>query len=156
MASAPCHQTAHAVRDDHHLVEGHGPRCDQPFEQPGELAPVRRDVQPAVVVEVDRGEPEIARERRTVVVSLPSPLPIVPAGPVHQDDQLAGGLREGQPQRLPLELQGMAPVAQPHLDGERIADFGQVVAEHSIERGDHRLALQPGRALGEQGREQPR
>jgi hypothetical protein len=47
-------------------------------------------------------------------------------------------------------------VAQLHLDRERVADLGQVVAEHSIERGDHRLALRPGRALGEQWREQPR
>ena len=47
----------------------------------------------------------------------------------------------------------MAAVAQLHLDGERVAGLGQVVAEHAVERGEHRLALRPGRALAEQRRE---
>ena len=52
-----------------------------------------------------------------------------------------------------VELERMPAVAQPHLDRERVLGLGEVVAEHAVERREHRLALGPRRALAEERRE---
>ena len=153
VAGAARHQAAHAVTDDHQLVDGHGPGGDERLELRGEAAPVGRDVQAAVVIEVDRRVAEVARQRRAVVVPEPQPLAIVAARAVEEQEQLAARLREGRAQRLPLELQRVAVAAQLHLDRQRIAGLAQVVAEHAVEHGEDDLPLGAGCAVTDQRRQ---
>ncbi|MCZ7683445.1 MAG: hypothetical protein M5U28_33525 [Sandaracinaceae bacterium] len=60
-----------------------------------------------------------------------------------EDEQLAGGQRERRAERLALERERFATAPQLHLDGERVAALFQVVAEHTVEHGEQRLALRP-------------
>ena len=153
VASAARHQPAHAVAEDHQLVELRGPLGDQLLEQRGEGAPVGRDVQAAVVEEIDRRVAEVACERGAMVVPQPEPPPVVQAGAVDEEEQLAAGLRKVRAERPSLQLQRMAGLAQLHLDRERVARVGQVVTEHPVEHGEHRFPLRPGRTVADERRE---
>ncbi len=139
--------------EDDHLVDGSRPLAVELIEQRRERAAVRRDVEAAVVVEVDRGVSQIARERRAVIVPTPRPVPIVTAGAVHQDEQLASGVREGRAKRLPLEHEGLTIVAEPHLDRERVSGLEEVIAEYAIEHREDRFVQDSRGALSDERRE---
>jgi hypothetical protein len=127
-------EAAHAVSEDRELVDRHRPRGDELLEEIGERATVGRDMEAAVVVEVDRREAEVVRQRRPVVEALSSPLPVVHARAMDQDEHLAGRTRNCRAQRLAFELEGMAVVAESRLDREWVLRLGQVVAEHALAR----------------------
>jgi hypothetical protein len=153
VASATRHQPAHAVADDHQLLELRRPLGDQLLEQRREGAPVGRDVQTAVVEEIDRRVAEVACERGAMVMPQPEPPPVVQAGAVDEEEQLAAGLRKVRAERPSLQRQRMAGLAKLHLDRERVARGGQVVTEHPVEHGEHRLSLRPGRTVADERRE---
>jgi len=96
VTSAPRNEPAHAVGDDGHFLDRHGPLLDEALEQRGERAAVRRDVQPAVVVQVDRRVSEVAGEGGSVVVSLPGPTQIRHRRAVDEDEELAARFWEAR------------------------------------------------------------
>ena len=100
MAGAAGDETAHAVPDEHELAHRHRPELQQGLEQIGERSPVDGNMKAAVVVQIDRRVPEVARQRGAVIVPLAPPLQIVHAQAVQQHDHLAAGLRDGRGQRL--------------------------------------------------------
>jgi hypothetical protein len=119
------------------------PAFHEIFELRGELAPVGRDVEAAVVVQVDRRIPEVVRERSTVIVPFALPVQVVHAQAMQEYDQLAVGLRDRRGQRRTPNGQRDAVAAQTHMNGQRIAGRCQVVAEHAIERGQQCAASRP-------------
>ena len=143
VAGAAGDEPAHAVPDEHELGQRHRPALHQRFEQLGERAPVGRDVEAAVVVQIDRRVPEVARQRGAVIVSLALPLQIVHAQAVHQHDQLAAGVRDRRGQRLAFARQRVTVPTQVHGDRQRVVRRRQVVAEHAVQRGEQRLAPRP-------------
>jgi hypothetical protein len=64
VASAPRDEASHAVPDDHELGQRHRPAPYEGFESFGERAPVRRDVEAAVVVQIYRRVAEIPAQAR--------------------------------------------------------------------------------------------
>ena len=150
VAGAARDEPSHAVPDQHELGQRHGPVAHQSFELVGERAPVLADVEPAVVVQIDRRVAEVARQRRAVIVALALPLQVVHAQAVDQHDQLAAGARNRRGQRLAFGRQPHAVPAQAHGDRQRVARCRQVVAEDAVERGERRLAAGPCASLAEQ------
>ena len=73
------HQTAHAVAEYHQFFHRHRPLSEQLLEQLREVASIFRDVAAAVVVQVNRRESEIARQRLAVVMAVALPLQVVHA-----------------------------------------------------------------------------
>ena len=58
----------HAVAEEDELLDRDRPGGDEPLEERRQLAPVRRDVPAAVVMQVEGGEAEVAGEGRAVIV----------------------------------------------------------------------------------------
>ncbi len=113
VAVVPCaarYQPAHAVADDVQVDHGHLPRLHQLLDQPGERPSVGGDVEPAVVVEVygreRRGEGGIVGQRRSVVVAIAAPLQVAAAQPVHEQEDVAVGPRDGLGEGLPVSSSG--------------------------------------------------
>src|ERR1700716_682140 len=71
------YEPTHAVTNDADLVHGRGPGVNELFEHHRKRPPVRRDVQAAVVMEVNRRVPEVTRQRSAMIVAEPFPLPVV-------------------------------------------------------------------------------
>ena len=100
-------EAAHGVPDEDDVLHRHRPGVHQRAEQRVERAAVLGDVQPGVVAQVDRGQPEVALQlaavgdRRVAVVPLRAVAPrVLGLGEaVQEDGQPAGRVRERLPQR---------------------------------------------------------
>ena len=155
-------QAAHAVAEQHDTLERQRPGVEQSLQQPGQLGAVRRDVQAAVVVQVDGAVTAVAGQRGAVVVAFAAPLQIVHAQAMQQHHQTRAGARQAQLQRCVFQHQRAAFAAQRHRGGQGVARGGEVVAEHAVQRRDDRLAFCARQGLvvvadpGGQRRRQPR
>ena len=133
-------QPAHAVAEDDDPRERGRPGFRQRFERFGELPPVLRHVQAAVVVQIDGGPAKVARKRGGVVVPGPRPREVAHAQAVYRDDQgggCAGDLR-GQHAAYRVERDTVLP--ESHVDRKRIRGPRQVIADEAVQRGDERVA----------------
>ncbi len=124
------------MADERDRIDGHGPLRDELVEHRGELASVLRDVEAAVVTDVDGGRVEIARERLAVIVAAARPLPVVHRRAVHEHDD-ARARFSFDPQR--------------HRERERVVRRLEVIAEDAVEHRGDRVALRAGLALAEDG-----
>jgi hypothetical protein len=79
MAGAAGDEPTHAVPDEHEVGQRHRPELHQGFEQFGERPPIGRDMEPAVVMQIDRRVREVVRQRGAVIVAFALPLQIVHA-----------------------------------------------------------------------------
>ena len=95
-----------------------------------------------------------------MVVAASPPLAGVHAEPVDEHEDAAVRMGNGHVDRAGVDRQRHAVVVQAHAGGERVGGGGEVVAEHPVEHGQHRVALgrrarsgrgQHGRDLAEQG-----
>ena len=68
---------------------GYGQARNERFHQRAEFPGIGGHVHARVVVQVDRRVAEIVRERRPVIVTLPCPLQVIHAQPVHEHDHFA-------------------------------------------------------------------
>lgn len=91
-----------------------------------------------------------------MIVVVPAPLQVAAAQPVRQDQQLAARSRDGFGQGRALEFEGLAVLAQPHRDRQRIPGCGQEVADDPVQGSQHRLAFGRGPAARIRQRRQPR
>jgi hypothetical protein len=111
-------------------------RRSQPLEQVGEFAAVIRDVAPRVVVKVERGGAELARERMAVVVAPPPPLSVVHAEAMDENDDPARATRRKACGVVGVER---APcVTQRHRDRQRVHGVREVVAPDAVQHGAER------------------
>ena len=76
-----------------------------------------------------------------MVVALARPLQIVHAQPMNQDQEFAARVLDLLAHCGLIQVQGLSVDAKAHVDGEWIARFGEVVAKHAIQYGQHGLAL---------------
>ena len=134
-------QPAHAVAQHRETLQRARPCVDQPLEQIGELTAVARNMQPAVVVQVQRRAAEVARERRAVVVAVALPLQIVHAQAVHQHQQVRAGRGPAHRQRGGFDQHRPAFAAQGHRRRQRVGGCHEVIAQHAVERRHDRFAL---------------
>ena len=130
---AACDEAAHAVAEQHEFLDVDRPRAHERLELRGERAAIGRDVQAAVVVQVDRRVVRIAFERGAMVMAVAPPLQVTHAQAVREhDDACARSLdvaREGGA----IEFERAAVAAQAHADAERIAGCREMVADHAVE-----------------------
>jgi len=118
-------------------------------------AAVGRDAEAAVVVQVDRRVAQLPRQRQAVVMAPVLPLQVVHAQAVQQHEQARRRPGRMRAQGLALDPQGLARSTKGHRDRQRIGAGREMVAEDTVEGGDHRLPLRTGRLLRirrEQGR----
>ena len=142
-------QAAHAVPQQRQFLHRLRPGREQLLQQSGQLRAIGRNVQAAVVVQVHRGVAEFAGQHQAVVVrgmqravsAMGAPLQVVHAQAVNQHQQLGRSGGQALRQRGFFQRQGLAFVAQAHVDGQRIGGVLQLVAEHAVERRQHRFAL---------------
>ena len=148
--SAPSNEATHAVPEEHELVDGKRPRCDELLEHGRKRPAVRRDVKTAVVAKVERRVTKVACERRAVIVTAARELRVRHARAVDQNEDLRSRIRHGRTQCIRCELDGAAGVSELHLDRERVGGLVQVVAEHAVDDGEHDIALVAGAACLDQ------
>ena len=146
-AGAARDEPAHAVADDDEILDLDRPCGDQRLQRLGEGAAVGRDVQAGIVGESDRRVAEVVRERRAVVVVLPRPLQVAHAKPVQQHGELAGRVGERLGERLSFERERPAVAAKAHLERQRIAGLGEMVADDAVESGERDLPPARDRAI---------
>ena len=135
-------QTPHAVGHHGQCFDRHGPVRQQLLKPCRQFMAVLRHMQSRVVAQVDGRVAQRGRQYCPMVDRLPflrhTPLQVVHAQAVDQQQCPAGGA--GQRRHAP-QVQGLAPVAQGHGRCQRVAGRHQPVAQHAVERGEHRLAL---------------
>ena len=102
---------------------------------------VGRDVEAAVVVQIEGRESGIDRQRRAVVVPLAPPLSTVHAQPVRQHEDPAGGLRERRGEGRGRQVERPPVTPQPHGNRQRVGAGCQVIAQHAVGSRLQRLAL---------------
>ena len=83
MAGATSDQSSHTVPNDREFLDLSCAVPDQCLKEFCEQSPVVRDVQPAVIAQVQRQVTEITSERSPVVVPVAIPLSIVHVGSMH-------------------------------------------------------------------------
>ena len=135
------HQPAHAVADDHQLRNRLRPLFDEPFKQIGEGLPVAGNMQPAVVVQIDRRVAAVPRQHRANVRISARPLAIIHAQPMHQYHDFAGAIGQRGGQFGLGERQRQAIAAKLHADRQRVASLGQIIAQYAIQCRMNCLAL---------------
>ena len=139
------HQAAHAVAQHHQAFDRHRPGVEQPFHQLRQDAAVGRDTEAAVVVQVDRRVAQLARQRVAMIVARTLPLQVVHAKAVQQHEGSRRRIGQARTHRKTFERQRPAGLPKRHRDGQRVVGGGQVVTQHTVERGDDRFALRVGR-----------
>jgi len=131
------YEAAHAVAEQHDLVDRNRPCAREPLEQCIELAAVRGDVQTGVVENVDRRAAEVRFEPGAVIVLVTQPLAIGHRGSVHEHQELARRIGNDEV----VEVDRAAVVDESHLDREWVLRLRQVVAEHAVERTEDGVAI---------------
>ncbi len=144
-------ESAHAVAQQHQALDPMRPSRGELFQLLRERFPVGREVQPCVVVQVDRRVAKVTRQRGAVIVPVARPLQIVHAQTVYQYEQPAIDVWNGSLQRSRFELQRVAIASKTHRGGERIARGGEVVTQHAVQCGNDRLAVSAGIVRSERG-----
>ena len=87
---APSNKPAHAVANNDKFLDGGRPPLDKAFQQFGKRAPIGGNMQPRVVVQINRRVAQIARQGRAVIVAVPFPLQVAHAQAMHQYSQQSG------------------------------------------------------------------
>ena len=128
------------MADDSELLDRHWPLLDEDVEHLGEGATVSRDMQPGVVVKIERRVVEVASQSGAVIVPLPVPVSFVEAQAVHQDREPAAGLGDLGRDRPSFELQRHPVRPQPHGNRQRIAGLDEVIAHDAVQRRQHSAA----------------
>ncbi|OIQ67257.1 hypothetical protein GALL_511670 [mine drainage metagenome] len=130
-------QTAHAVRQHADLAHRQRPVLQQWFKLCGQRLAILRDVQAAVVAQIDRGKALLLRQRGGVIdglaVLLAAPLQIIHAQAM--DDQKYLRADVGQINRA-LGVDDPTLMAQGHGRGQRIGTGLQLLAHDTIEGSD--------------------
>ena len=94
MAGAASDQAAHAVSDDDHLIQRHGPVSRQSLQHARKLTAVRGDAASGGVLEGNRCVAEVSGQRVGVIVRLASQLCVGHAQTVHCHEQSTVGTRK--------------------------------------------------------------
>jgi hypothetical protein len=134
-------QAAHAVTDQHDLFQRHRPGRQHLVQAVGQLQAIAGDVQAGVVVQIKRREAAFGRQRGAMVVAIAAPLLGVHAQAVHQHQQTGAGLGQRLRQGAWFEHQRLPVVPHVHVDRERVGRGLEVIAQHTVEGGQHGLAL---------------
>ena len=124
---------------------GCGQMKQQRLQLVRELAPVGRDRSAAVVAKVDRRVPVLDGDRLDAIVAVASPVLLVEAEPVHDDEQPPGGAcqRVGRP----LRIDSRTVMPEAHLDRERVPGAYEVIAVDPVDGRDPGVAGSGGLAL---------
>ena len=91
---ATCHKTSHADTHDRQLFDRVRPIAQEHFHDVGKFTAVGGDMPAAVVVEINRRVAKIIREGLTVIVAVSTPLQIVHAQTVQQDEYFVSAVRK--------------------------------------------------------------
>jgi hypothetical protein len=141
MNGAAGHQTAHAVTQHGQALDRHRPSVVQTLHQLREDAAIGRHAQAAVVVEMDRGVAQIARQRLAVIMACALPLQVVHAQAMQQHEQSRRDAGRARTHGETIEQQCLTGLAKRHRDRQRVVGGRQIVAEHAVERRDNGFAL---------------
>jgi len=153
LAGTARHQPAHAVAHDRQRLQRLRPGVDQGLQQQREFGAIAGHRAAGVVVQVDGRVAEVARQRGAMVVAAAPPLQVVHAQAVGQHQQLRPRVGQRVRERLWFQRQRLAVAAQAHRDGQRVAAGLEVIAEHAVQRSQHRLALRQAGHAVEPGRQ---
>ena len=141
------HQPTHAVAQDGDALQRHRPGRHQPLQLGGKLAAVLRHMAPAVVAQANQRAAQRLGQECTVVVAVARPLRVVHAQTVDQQQQVRARHGAGRWFQLLFEDVGLAQRegltidAHLHRLRQRVASGHQPITHHTVERGQHRLAL---------------
>jgi hypothetical protein len=149
VARAARDEPTHAVADDAQILQRHRPFRDQILQQIGEGAAVCRNIESAVVVQIDGGIAEVAGQCRAVVVPLPLPFPVVHERPVDHYCQAARRCGNRVLQRALFRFKRDARVVKSHVNGQGIFARRQMVAHDTIQDGEQIVSSRRGRLLTE-------
>ena len=133
IACAARNKAAHAVPDNDEFLHRRRPLLDQDFQEIGKRASIGGNMQPAVVVQINRRVAQIARQGGAVIVAVSFPPQIAHAQAVHQHGDAARQRHNGFSEPFLFEAQGLTVLAQAHGDRKWIGGLRKMIAHHAVQ-----------------------